>query len=60
MAVALQLKTLRDFAGKRDWKLFHLPKDLATAFLSTDLSWPSSFEWIWPEQFVAAPRDPVA
>ena len=51
--------TLRQFAAERDWQPFHTPKNLAMALLVEAAELAEIFQWMTPEQSVAARGDAV-
>lgn len=55
---ALQ-KTLREFAAERDWQPFHTPKNLAMALMIECAELAEIFQWMTPEQSLAAHHDHV-
>lgn len=59
MDLALLQKTLRQFAAERDWQAFHTPKNLATALMVEAAELAEIFQWMTPEQSVAAHADKV-
>jgi len=59
MDLALLQKTLRQFAAERDWQAFHTPKNLATALMVEAAELAEIFQWMTPEQSVAAHGDKV-
>ena len=50
---------LREFADARDWQPFHTPKNLATALMVEAAELAEIFQWMTPEQSLAAHHDPV-
>ena len=56
--IALQT-TLRQFAAERDWQPFHTPKNLAMALMVEAAELAEIFQWLTPEQSLAA-RDDAA
>lgn len=59
MDIALLQQTLREFAAERDWQPFHTPKNLAMALMVEAAELAEIFQWMTPEQSVAASRDKV-
>ena len=57
--VALLQARLRQFAAERDWPRFHTPKNLAMALMVEAAELAEVFQWMTPEQSVAAGADPV-
>lgn len=55
---ALQAR-LRQFADERDWHQFHTPKNLATALMVEAAELAEIFQWMTPEQSLAAHRNPT-
>ena len=51
--------TLRTFAAERDWQPFHTPKNLSTALIVEAAELAEIFQWMTPEQSVAAHTDAV-
>lgn len=51
--------TLRQFAAERDWQPFHTPKNLATALIVEAAELAEIFQWMTPEQSLAAHTDRV-
>ena len=50
---------LRDFAAERHWQPFHTPKNLAMALMVEAAELAEVFQWMTPEQSVAASDDPA-
>ena len=50
---------LRDFAAERHWQPFHTPKNLAMALMVEAAELAEVFQWMTPEQSVAASGDPA-
>lgn len=48
---------LRHFAAERDWQPFHTPKNLTTALLVEAAELAEIFQWLTPEQSLAANLD---
>jgi len=48
---------LRHFAAERDWQPFHTPKNLATALMVEAAELAEIFQWMTPEESVAARDD---
>ncbi|MBI3369413.1 MAG: nucleotide pyrophosphohydrolase [Burkholderiales bacterium] len=59
MDIAALQRTLRKFAAERGWPEFHTPKNLAMALMVEAAELAEIFQWLTPEQSVAAPRDAV-
>lgn len=59
MDIPLLQHTLRQFAAERDWQAFHTPKNLAMALMVEAAEVAEIFQWMTPEQSVAAVRDKV-
>ncbi len=55
---ALQ-QTLRHFAAEREWGAFHTPKNLAMALMVEAAELAEIFQWMTPEQSLAAASDRV-
>ena len=55
---ALQTR-LRDFAAARDWQPFHTPKNLSMALMVEAAELAEIFQWMTPEQSLAARHDPA-
>jgi NTP pyrophosphatase (non-canonical NTP hydrolase) len=51
--------TLRHFAAERDWQALHTPKNLATALMVEAAELGEIFQWMTPEQSLAAHADAV-
>lgn len=51
--------TLRSFAAEREWQSFHTPKNLAMALMVEAAELAEIFQWMTPEQSVAAHTDQV-
>ena len=51
--------TLRTFAAERDWLPFHTPKNLSTALVVEAAELAEIFQWMTPEQSLAAHADAV-
>lgn len=51
--------TLRTFAAERDWQPFHTPKNLATALIVEAAELAEIFQWMTPDQSIAAHTDAV-
>lgn len=51
--------TLRSFAAERDWQPFHTPKNLSTALIVEAAELAEIFQWMTPEQSLAAHADAV-
>ena len=51
--------TLRTFAVERDWQPFHTPKNLSTALIVEAAELAEIFQWMTPEQSLAAHADAV-
>lgn len=51
--------TLRQFADDRDWHQFHTPKNLATALMVEAAELAEIFQWMTPEQSLAARNNPA-
>ena len=51
--------TLRTFAAERDWQPFHTPKNLSTALIVEAAELAEIFQWMTPEQSLAAHADAV-
>ena len=49
--------TLRSFAAERDWQPFHTPKNLATALIVEAAELAEIFQWMTPDQSIAAHTD---
>ena len=49
--------TLRTFAAERDWQPFHTPKNLSTALIVEAAELAEIFQWMTPEQSLAAYTD---
>lgn len=56
--LALQ-QTLRHFAAEREWQPFHTPKNLAMALMVEAAELAEIFQWMTPEQSLAAHADRV-
>ena len=50
---------LRAFAAERDWQPFHTPKNLAMALVVEAAELAEIFQWMTPEQSLAARDDPA-
>jgi NTP pyrophosphatase (non-canonical NTP hydrolase) len=51
MAEILELSTLiADFANRRDWDVFHTPKNLAMAITGEAGELAAEFQWLTPEE----------
>lgn len=50
---------LRTFAGERDWQPFHTPKNLSMALMVEAAELAEIFQWMTPEQSLAARDDPA-
>lgn len=50
--------TLRQFAAQRGWQHFHTPKNLAMALMVEAAELLEIFEWMTPEQSLAATKAP--
>jgi NTP pyrophosphatase (non-canonical NTP hydrolase) len=48
---------LRHFAAERDWQQFHTPKNLSTALMVEAAELAEIFQWMTPEQSLAAALD---
>ena len=55
---ALQQR-LRDFAAARDWQPYHSPKNLAMALMVEAAELTEIFQWMTPEQSLAARDNPT-
>lgn len=55
---ALQTR-LREFAAERDWQPFHTPKNLSMALMVEAAELAEIFQWMTPEQSLAARDDPA-
>jgi dCTP diphosphatase len=54
-----RLQTLLDeFAGQRDWKKFHTPKNLVMALSGEVGELTELFQWLTPEQAATLTNDP--
>ena len=51
-------RRLAAFAAARDWERFHTPKNLATALVVEAGELAEIFQWLTPEQSLAAMDDP--
>jgi NTP pyrophosphatase (non-canonical NTP hydrolase) len=49
---------LRHFAAERDWQQFHTPKNLSTALMVEAAELAEIFQWMTPDQSLAATFDP--
>jgi NTP pyrophosphatase (non-canonical NTP hydrolase) len=49
---------LRHFAAERDWQQFHTPKNLSTALMVEAAELAEIFQWMTPDQSLAAALDP--
>lgn len=54
MDISALQQTLRAFAAERRWQPFHTPKNLSTALLVEAAELAEIFQWMTPEQSVAA------
>ena len=52
--------TLRQFAAQRGWQAFHTPKNLAMALMVEAAELLEIFQWMTPEQSLAATKDPAS
>lgn len=59
MDIAHLQQTLRQFASERDWEPFHTPKNLAMALMVEVAELAEIFQWMTPEQSLAAHGDEV-
>lgn len=50
---------LRAFAAERQWQPFHTPKNLAMALMVEAAELAEIFQWMTPEQSLAARDDPA-
>ncbi|MBI4345211.1 MAG: nucleotide pyrophosphohydrolase [Elusimicrobia bacterium] len=50
MRPARLMRVIRDFARRRDWEQFHLPKNLAMALSVEASEVVELFQWLTPEQ----------
>lgn len=50
---------LRAFAAERDWQPFHTPKNLSMALMVEAAELAEIFQWMTPEQSLAARDDPA-
>jgi NTP pyrophosphatase (non-canonical NTP hydrolase) len=50
---------LRAFAAERQWQPFHTPKNLAMALMVEAAELTEIFQWMTPEQSLAARDDPA-
>lgn len=50
---------LRAFAAERQWQPFHTPKNLAMALMVEAAELAEVFQWMTPEQSLAASGDPA-
>lgn len=55
---ALQAR-LRAFASERQWQPYHTPKNLAMALMVETAELAEIFQWMTPEQSLAARHDPA-
>ncbi|WP_298214459.1 nucleotide pyrophosphohydrolase [Acidovorax sp.] len=55
---ALQVR-LRAFAAERHWQPFHTPKNLSMALMVEAAELAEIFQWMTPEQSLAARDDPA-
>ncbi len=60
MDVAELQATLRQFAAQRGWQAFHTPKNLAMALMVEAAELLEIFQWMTPEQSLAATQDPAS
>ncbi len=59
MDIAALQEALRRFAAERDWAPFHTPKNLATALVVEAAELAELFQWLTPDESLAAGRDAV-
>jgi NTP pyrophosphatase (non-canonical NTP hydrolase) len=50
---------LRAFAAERHWQPFHTPKNLSMALMVESAELMELFQWLTPEQSLAASHDPA-
>ncbi|CAN5878848.1 nucleotide pyrophosphohydrolase [soil metagenome] len=56
--IAALQRQLREFAQRRDWEQYHTPKNLAMALATEVGELLEHFQWLTPEQSIAAMVEP--
>ncbi len=59
MDIAALQEALRRFAAERQWAAFHTPKNLAMALIVEAAELAELFQWLTPDESLAAGRDAV-